>query len=59
MLIDAWTKNGWTAEELISCESTLGDSLEADGDLNEDMESRLDTLFGAFDQKAPNARFKN
>ena len=55
-----WSTNQWGTGELIKCETLLEAALTAaDGTLDSVVEHRLSTLFGAFDEKVPEERFKN
>ena len=59
LIIASWTSNKWGVDELITCENELENALAADGSLESDIEQRLSTLFGAFDEKVPSERLKN
>ena len=58
-MISSWNEHNWGADELLTLEKFLEKSFEETKDLSDEMEQRMDTLFGAFDDKAPSAKFRN
>ena len=59
-IIAAWATNSWREDDLITCETELTAALTpTDSTMSSTMEQRLNTLFGAFDEKAPSENLKN
>ena len=58
-IINGWVKNNWSSSELTDCEMALTDSFTKTEECDETIESRLDTLFGAFDETTPSEKIKN
>ena len=51
--ITAWTEHKWGLDELVKVETELQGLFSGANALDSTIEQRLDTLFGAFDEKVP------